>query len=140
MYAVTQLRVLLVEDNALNRRLVRDVLSFRGHAVKEAECIDAAREALESAVFDLILLDVQVPGGGGERLLEEIRRSDRHAGSPIVAVTAFAMPGDRERFLALGFDGYVSKPIDTRKFGPDMEALVMRKREANPSPQSGPAS
>jgi CheY-like chemotaxis protein len=118
--------ILLVEDNPMNRILVRDILSRRGHEVIEAGSVQEGRDRLAAAVPDIVLLDIQIPGGGGEALLLQIRADPRLARVPVIAFTAYAMRGDRERFLAAGFDGYVSKPIDTRKFGAEVEAYVRR--------------
>ncbi|MBX3219172.1 MAG: response regulator [Labilithrix sp.] len=116
--------ILVVEDHPMNRLLVRDVLEHRGHEVVEARNVDEAARALAARVPDLVLLDVQIPGGGGEAVLRSIREQAELATLPVVAVTAFAMAGDRARLLAAGFDGYVSKPIDTRAFGPTVEAFI----------------
>ena len=118
--------ILVVEDNPMNRILVRDILSRRGHEVTEATNVQEGRERLATAIPDLVLLDIQIPGGGGEVLLLQIRAEPRLARVPVIAFTAYAMRGDRERFLATGFDGYISKPIDTRKFGAEVEAYVRR--------------
>ena len=124
-------RILVVEDHPLNLRLVRDILEYRGHAVEAATSVEAARQALSGARPDLVLLDIQLPGGGGEALLREIRGSAALAGLPVIAVTALAMEGDRERLLHAGFDGYLSKPIDTRAFGPEIESFLKRKGTAH---------
>lgn len=121
-------RVLVVEDNALNRELVRDLLEYAGHQVAEAPSVDEGRKHLASSAFDLILLDIQMAGGGGSALLREIRASEAHRRVPVVAVTAQAMEGDRERFLAEGFDGYLSKPIDTKLFAAELEKIKRMKR------------
>ena len=68
--------------------------------------------------------DGDVTGGGGEAIIREVRKRDDMADLPIVAVTSLAMPGDRERLLGSGFQGYLSKPIDTRTFGPTVEAFL----------------
>jgi two-component system cell cycle response regulator DivK len=125
---VNRLRILLVEDNPLNRRLARDVLEHRGHEVVEAVDVERGWAAAQGGTLDVVLLDVQIPGGGGELLLRRIRASSALAALPVVAVTAFAMEGDRERFLAMGFDSYLSKPIDTRTFGATVEGLVTAHR------------
>lgn len=117
-------RILVVEDNALNRLLVHDILELRGHEVLEASNVDEARRILETSPPDLLLLDVQIPGGGGEVVVREVRADSRLAAMPIVAVTSLAMPGDRERLLASGFQGYLSKPIDTRTFAAAVEAYL----------------
>jgi CheY-like chemotaxis protein len=118
--------ILLVEDNALNRRLAEVTLLARGHQVLQADSVPAARVALEQQRPDVILMDIELPGGGGEALLREIRSQPQRAHLPIIAVTALAMQGDRERLLRAGFDGYISKPIDVGTFGPEIEALVHR--------------
>jgi CheY-like chemotaxis protein len=118
--------ILLVEDNVLNRRLAEVALLARGHLVLQADSVDAARAALDRQVPDIILMDIQLPGGGGELLMREIRGQPARAHLPIIAVTALAMQGDRERLLGAGFDGYISKPIDVRTFGPEIESFAAR--------------
>jgi two-component system, cell cycle response regulator DivK len=105
-------RVLVVEDNEMNMKLVRDVLHAKGFATLEAvsgeEGIALALEHLPS----LVLMDVQLPGIDGLEALARMRADDRTAAIPVVAVTAQAMHGDRERFLDAGFDAYLAKPVD----------------------------
>jgi len=108
--------VLVVEDNVINRRLLEDLLVYGGHEVWEAGSVPEALARLQQGVPDIALLDIQIPGGGGESLLQQIRADPRTVALKVVAVTALAMQGDRERLLAAGFDAYVSKPIDTREF------------------------
>jgi len=119
-------RILVVEDNALNRLLVHDLLELRGHEVIEAATVDDARRALDGERPDLMLLDVQIPGGGAEAVIRDARRRPGFEAIPIVAVTSLAMPGDRERLLGSGFQGYLSKPIDTRTFGAVIESFLER--------------
>ena len=119
--------LLVVEDNRLNLQLVRDILEYRGHQVEFATTVQEARDRLQSGRPDLVLLDIQLPGGGGEQLLQEIRRSAALGDLPVIAMTALAMEGDRERLLSAGFDGYLSKPIDTRTFGPTVESFLTAK-------------
>jgi two-component system cell cycle response regulator len=109
-------QILVVEDNPTNMRLVSCLLEAAGHRVIPATNVQEARAALASSTPDLALLDVNVPGGGGEAVLHELRSTERLARVPAIAVTALAMTGDRERLLAAGFDDYVPKPIDTRAF------------------------
>lgn len=134
---MSSLRILVVEDNASNRQLVREVLRIRGHEIVEAVDVPEGRACLREQVPDVVLLDVQIPGGGGELLLREIRELRSWSAVPVVAMTAFAMGGDRERFLAEGFDGYVSKPIDVRTFGAQVERLAAKGR--NGSDESAPS-
>lgn len=117
-------RILVVEDNPLNLQLVRDILEYRGHEVVVATTVSEARDRLKEKLPHVVLLDIQLPGGGGESLLKEIRSTPSTARMPVIAVTALAMEGDRERLLEAGFDGYLSKPIDTRTFGPTVESFL----------------
>lgn len=126
------LDILLVEDNPLNRQLLRDILQYRGHRVCEAEGVVDAWACLQAGVPQIVLLDVQIPGGGGEELLRRIRERPDLDALPVIAVTASAMQGDRERLLAAGFDGYISKPVDTRALGPAVEAFVAGGRPPRP--------
>src|SRR5262245_36603586 len=96
------LRILIVEDNPESRMLAREILEDRGHEVVEACHMDEARARLAEGVPDVIVLDVQFPGGGGVALLGEIRARAQLAGVPVLAVTAQAMRGDKERLLAAG--------------------------------------
>jgi diguanylate cyclase (GGDEF)-like protein len=129
-------RILMVEDNPMNRRLVRYVLEFRGHEVIEAGSVDEGRQRLARRLPDLVILDLNLPGGGGELLLREIRGEARLRALPVVAVTAYAMEGDRERLLREGFSGYISKPIDTTTFGPQIESFLDKATDKAPSPSS----
>jgi two-component system cell cycle response regulator DivK len=108
-------RILVVEDNAMNMKLFRDVLTATGYRTLEAT---TGREAVALAAEhapDLVLMDVQLPDVDGLQALHHLRANDRTAAIPVLAVTAQAMQGDRERFLAAGFDGYVSKPVNVRE-------------------------
>jgi two-component system, sensor histidine kinase and response regulator len=107
------LRVLLAEDNAVNQKVVIGMLANQGH---EITVVDNGRDAVAAAgreTFDVVLMDVQMPGMSGVEATEAIRKAERGSTAhvPIVAMTAHAMTGDRERFLAAGMDGYVSKPL-----------------------------
>lgn len=120
------LRILVVEDNVMNMKLFRAILEHGGHLVMAAIDVDQGRQWLQEHTPDVALLDIQVPGGGGEALLLEMRASERLRHLPVAAVTASAMQGDRERLLAAGFDAYISKPIDTRMFARMIEDLAAR--------------
>lgn len=111
-------KILVVEDDPWSQRIVVELLEMRGYDVVAAESVATARRALELRP-DLVLLDIHVPGGGGEALLREIREHDDAL--PVIALTASAMSGDRERFLRQGFTGYLSKPIDVSSFGPTID-------------------
>jgi signal transduction histidine kinase/CheY-like chemotaxis protein len=106
-------RILLTEDNLVNRRVALRILEKAGHTVAVAENGKAALRMLEEQTFDLILMDVQMPEMGGFEATALIREKERRTGRhiPIVAMTAHAMAGDRERCLAAGMDDYLSKPV-----------------------------
>jgi CheY-like chemotaxis protein len=120
-------RILVVEDNPSNRLLVNDILVYRGHEVILATTAAEARTLLKPPP-DLIVMDLQLPGEDAEVLLQEIRSDPELAPLPVIVVTACAMTGDRERLLQAGFDGYMSKPIDTRAFGPLIEKYLENAR------------
>jgi CheY-like chemotaxis protein len=128
-------RILIVEDNLLNRILIHDILELRGHELYQASTVDEARRALDERRPDLLLLDVQIPGGGGEAVIRDVRGRAGFAELPIVAVTSLAMPGDRERLLGLGFQGYLSKPIDTRTFGAIVESYLKQASQPEEPPR-----
>jgi len=109
-------QVLVVEDNERNMRLFCDVLQASGYRTLEATTGESAVQlALEHAP-DLVLMDIQLPDIGGVEALARLRADERGAFLSVLALTAQAMEGDRERFLAAGFDGYVSKPVDIPNF------------------------
>ena len=130
--AASAATILVVEDHPLNLRLVRDILEYRGHRVESAGTVDEALAALAAGRPNLVLLDIQIPGGGGELVLATLREDPRLVGLPVIAVTAQAMSGDRERFLRQGFDGYISKPIDTRSFASTVESYLSRSDSHGP--------
>lgn len=103
-------RIALIEDNADNRLLVQAMI---GHLYEIVEYVDgpSALEGMRQTPPDLILLDISLPGMDGIRVLEAIRQDPVLQSKPVIAVTAHAMAGDREYYLSLGFDGYVTKPI-----------------------------
>jgi PAS domain S-box-containing protein len=125
------LRVLLVEDNAVNQRLAMRLLEKRGHHVVLAANGREALEAIERESFDLVLMDVQMPEMDGFEATAALRQKERSCGThlPVIALTAHAMKGDRERCLAAGMDGYLAKPINPgeldhllHKFAPQRKA------------------
>ena len=105
-------RILLVEDNETNMKLFRDVLQTKGYSTLEATTGEDAVELARTLVPALVLMDVQLPGIDGIEALAQLRGDERTSAIPVVALTAQAMRGDSERFLDVGFDGYLSKPVD----------------------------
>lgn len=111
---MSQGRILVVEDNPKNLKLVRDVLTFSGYEVIEATSGEDGVRLAEEASPDLILMDLQLPGIDGTEALRQIRINEKNPDVPVVAVTAFAMNEDRSRAFESGFNGYVEKPISAR--------------------------
>ena len=128
--------ILIIEDNRQNLELVQFLLEEAGHRVRSAADARGARAELERQMPDLVLMDMQLPGTDGLELVAELRGDRRFRHLPIVALTAHALRGDRERFLAGGCDGYIAKPIDVATFAMQVEALLPAPR---PAPEPGPA-
>jgi two-component system cell cycle response regulator DivK len=108
-------RILVVEDNELNMKLFRDVLVATGYRALEATTGGEAIALATEHAPDLVLMDIHLPDLDGVQALHRLRANARTATIPILAVTSQSMRGDRERFLAEGFDGYVAKPVDIRE-------------------------
>ncbi len=132
-------RILLAEDNAVNQTLAVRLLEKRGYVVFVAGDGHAAVAALEKDAFDLVLMDIQMPGMDGFEATSAIRKKEERTGKhiPIIAMTAHALKGDQERCVASGMDGYVSKPIRTSELFSAIEGLLPNKGSA---PTSEPAS
>lgn len=112
--------ILIVDDNPLNVKLARIVLERAGHRVADAEDAMAALTFVAGARPALVLLDIALPGMDGIELTRRLREMPALDGMPIVALTAQAMDGDRERILAAGCDGYLAKPFDTRSLAAEI--------------------
>ncbi len=117
-------KVLIADDKATSRELVRTVLEKEGYSVVEAADGIEALENARSAEPDMIILDLQMPGLDGFSVLEELRKDERFHDTPIMALTASAMQGDRERALTIGFTGYVTKPIRLQVLRSEVERLL----------------
>jgi two-component system, cell cycle response regulator DivK len=109
-------RVLIVEDNEKNMKLFRDVLQATGFETLEATGGEEGVQVAIEHVPDLVLMDIQLAGMDGVTALRRVREDERTASIPVVALTAQAMTGDRERFLDAGFNGYISKPVNVGEF------------------------
>jgi two-component system, cell cycle response regulator DivK len=123
--------ILVVEDNEQNLELVEFLLEDAGMRVRVAQDAEAARVQLDAEVPDLILMDMQLPGTDGLTLVGEVRGRPQTARVPIIALTAHAMRGDRERFLAGGCDAYIPKPINAVTFVDEI-SQVLAKVESRP--------
>lgn len=116
--------ILYVEDNPDNRLLVKRILMVEGYQVLEAEDASHALRVLQSAVPDLILMDINMPDIDGYTLTARLRSEHKLNGTPIIALTANVMRGDRERSLEAGCDGYIQKPIDVDLFPRQVEKYL----------------
>jgi CheY-like chemotaxis protein len=121
-------RILVIEDNPANMELVRYVLEAFGYAVIEAIDGETGLELARAEPPDLVICDLELPGIDGIEVAKQLKAHPALAGVPLVAVTAFAMVGDRERLLAAGFDGYISKPLDPQTFVPQIAAFIKSPR------------
>ena len=108
--------ILVVEDNEKNMKLFRDVLQAAGYRTLEARTGTEAVELATEHAPGLVLMDIQLPDFDGVEALRRLRATEQTAATPVLALTAQAMEGDRERFLAAGFDGYLSKPVNVAEF------------------------
>jgi signal transduction histidine kinase/CheY-like chemotaxis protein len=130
-----KLRVLLAEDNAVNQKIAMRVLEKHGHHVTVAANGRHALSALDRATFDVVLMDVQMPEMDGFEATSTIRGHERETGNhlPIIAMTAHAMPGDRERCIAAGMDGYIAKPLKATELIELLEKIAdATQQEASP--------
>ena len=118
--------ILVVEDNEKNRKLVRDVLTFKGYTIVEADNGEDGVRLAQERVPKLILMDIQLPGIDGIEALRRIRAHGATSAIPIIAVTASAMDRDRQQIMAAGFDGYQSKPLNVKEFIAAVEAMLAR--------------
>ncbi|MEX2301499.1 MAG: response regulator [Bryobacterales bacterium] len=122
----SSVHALLVEDIVENQLLMKEILSLRGYAVTVAANGREALQAFDQQRFDLILMDIQMPEMGGVETTKLIRQREQEAGghTPIIAVTAHAIKGDRERYLSAGMDGYVTKPLRRQRLFEEIDALI----------------
>jgi CheY-like chemotaxis protein len=120
------MKILIAEDNAVNRELLRELLEMRGHAVLEARDGEEALRVVEESKPDILLLDLGMPVLDGYGTVRKIRENPGFATLPVLAVTAYAMQGDKERILSSGFDGYLSKPINPTLLFQELERLLSR--------------
>ena len=126
---MTARRILVVEDNPLNLKLVRDVLQFAGYDVIEAQSGEEGLRVAQEHPPDLVLMDLQLPGIDGTETLHRLRQGSLGRNVPVIAVTAFAMAEDRQRAALSGFDGYVEKPINVRALPGQVEAFLAGRAE-----------
>lgn len=122
--------ILVADDNAVSRELMREFLEASGHAILEAVNGRNALDIIRGRVPDLVFLDLQMPLQDGFSVIRELRNDNHLRKLPVVAVTASAMIGDRERAIAAGFDSYIAKPIDLCAVEAQLAALASRSSVA----------
>lgn len=118
--------ILVVDDNPTNLKLVSDVLEFEGYDILKAVDAEEAQIVLGATLPDLILMDIALPGMDGLTLTRKLKAEERTRGIRIVALTAFAMKGDDQKAFDAGCDGYITKPIDTRKLPDQVAGFLAR--------------
>jgi len=116
--------VLIAEDNPTNRELLRELLEMRGYIVSEACNGQEALAMVEQATPDILLLDIGMPLLDGFAVVRKLRENPRFTSLPVVAVTAYAMQGDREKIMTSGFDGYLSKPVNSSSLVQELDRLL----------------
>lgn len=126
--------ILVAEDNPTNRELLRELLESHGYSVTEACDGQEALAMVEQAPPALLLLDIGMPRLDGFAVVRKLRENPRFASLPIVGVTAYAMQGDRERILNSGFDGYLSKPLNSGSLVQELDRLLAHPQKQNGSP------
>lgn len=122
----TPATILIVDDNPTNLKLVADVLECAGHSVLRARDAEEAQEILKRTTPELILMDIQMPGMDGLTLTRLLKARPAYRYIHIVALTSFAMKGDEEKAREAGCDGYITKPIDTRKLPVQVAEILQR--------------
>lgn len=134
------IRVLIAEDNATNRELLRELLEARGYVVEEASDGQAALRMMEHSAPDILLLDIGMPVLDGYAVVRKVRENPRLVHLPVLAVTAYAMQGDREKILSSGFDGYLPKPVNAGLLIEEIKRLLARAGGGNFPTRQTPGS
>ncbi|MCB2180440.1 MAG: response regulator [Desulfobulbaceae bacterium] len=125
---MTGKKILVIEDNELNLKLVRTLLELADYTVTEADNAEQGITLAHEQSPDLILMDVQLPGLDGLSATKSILKDPKIRHIPVIAVTSFAMEGDKEKALEAGCVGYISKPIDTRNFVNEVTRFLDTKK------------
>jgi len=120
--------ILIVEDNDKNRKLVRDVLTFKGYEVIETETGEQGVRLAQERRPSLVLMDIRLPGIDGVEALRRLRAEETTRWIPVMAMTASVMSEDRQKIMAAGFDGYQSKPINVNDFVAAVAQVLERRR------------
>jgi CheY-like chemotaxis protein len=129
-------KILVVEDNPANMRVIRMLLRSKGYTLLEATDGEEALAVAREGRPDLIIMDIQLPKMDGLEVTRRLRRTPEFKQTPIIALTASAMEGDRDKIIAAGCDEYVSKPVNTRRF-PELVAEMLQRGSPSISGDSG---
>ncbi|MDI6735731.1 MAG: response regulator [bacterium] len=121
---MTKEKILIVDDEPLNMELAKDLLEVAGYIIFEATDADEAIAQARQEKFDLVLMDVQLPGMDGLSATKIIKEDSMNKDTPIVALTAYAMAGDKEKIEAAGCDGYLTKPINAKEFAKSVAGFL----------------
>ena len=122
--------ILIVEDNEKSLKLVRDVLRYKGYRTLEATTGNEGVRLAREAKPDLILMDIQLPDLDGISALRQLRADATLAGTPIIAISASVMPDEKQKIVASGFDGYITKPINVKQFIETVERHLAKAKGA----------
>lgn len=125
-------RILIVEDNEKNRKLLRDVLQVKGYTTVETETAEQGIEIAQAESPVLILMDIQLPGMDGITAMKQLRSNPKTKDIPVIAVTASAMTHSKESLLAEGFDGYQTKPISMKDFLDEVRRVLDARSHRGP--------
>lgn len=126
-------RILLVDDNPTNLKLISTTLKYAGHEVVMAENAEVAQDLLREPLFDLILMDIALPGMDGLTLTRKLKADEQTKHIPIVVLTAFAMKGDDQKAFDAGCNGYITKPINTRLFAQQIAEYLPKQDNKTPT-------
>ncbi len=121
-------KILIIEDNPMNMELTSDLLKVEGYVVIQAESAEHGIEMARAQQPDLIIMDIGLPLMDGLSASAILKKDEKTKDIPILALTSYAMKGDREKILAAGCEGYIAKPIDTRTFADEVKAILAKNR------------
>lgn len=121
------LNILVAEDNFINQKLIRDILALQGYECDAVASGIQTLDAMTKKKYDLILMDIQMPGMGGEETMHTIQKIHGKDSPKIIALTAYAMADDRQKFISIGMDGYISKPFRIKELMGEIMRVMEKK-------------
>jgi len=123
--------ILVVEDNALNMKLLRDVFRSQGYRVVESVTVEDGLDVARAEHPDLILMDIHLPGMDGVSALKKLKADPKTSDIPVIAVTASAMPMERKEIIAAGFDGYQTKPLSVKELNGEIRSVLESRAQGS---------